>query len=130
MDVDAALGCQQGVLGNAAHDDDKQRFERVLARFKIGRGARHAFQCHVVEPDARHARDVRNHLVGALVHHAETHVLQHRHALGQRDRTAVAPHFKTDAVLLVPDLVVEIDGERTLWGQALDGANVGNRFER
>ena len=65
-------------------------------------------------------------LVGALVDHLEAHVLQHRHALGQRDRAPVAPHLQADARLAVAGARVEIDAERALRRQPLDHADVGD----
>ena len=45
--------------------------------------------------------DVAADLEGPLVDHAEAHVLEHRHALRQRDRAAVAPDLEADAGLAV-----------------------------
>ena len=116
------------VLGGAAHDHDEDGFEVLLQVDDRQRCIVRALQRHVVEPDLRRVggRD----LVGALVDHPEAHVFEHRHALGERDRAAVAPHLQADAALLVPVGAVEIDGERAGRRQPLDHADVFDRGER
>src|SRR5262245_66286510 len=62
--------------------------------------------------------------IGALVHDLEAHVLEHRHALGQRNRAVVAPHLQPDAEAWVAGATVKVDAERAARQQAFDDANV------
>ncbi len=82
-------------LGALAHDDEETGFQALLERGKVDRLARRAFELHVVEPDLR--RVLRLDVIGALVDDAEAHVFQHRHALGQRNRPALAEHLQPGA---------------------------------
>ena len=73
------------ILGDAAHHHQEAAFQRGLAaRDRSARRRRSPASCRA----ARHRRPVacRLDLVGALVHHLEAHILQHRHAAGERDR--------------------------------------------
>ena len=54
-------------------------------------------------------------LISALVHNAETHVFQHRHALREWQRPREAPHFQTDSALVLLKPMMEIDAERSLF---------------
>ena len=83
------------VFGAPAHDRKEARLEPFFERGEVERLAQRAFQRHVMEPDV--GRVTRLDVVGALVDDAETHILQHRHALGERDRAAVAEDFQPGA---------------------------------
>ncbi len=66
-----------------------------LSFAEIDRPTLGALQHHVVEPD-RGALARRGDLVGPLIDDAKAHILQHRHAVGQRDGTIVAPDLQAD----------------------------------
>ena len=80
------------VLGDAPHHHEKRRLEPSLAAVEIDHAAVRTLQQHVVQPDVGAA--LRLDLVGALVDDAEAHVLQHRHALRQRDRPRKVHTFR------------------------------------
>ena len=82
------------VLGAAAHHHQEGGFERALARVEIDRAAVASSQQHVVQPGVRRPSGAISE--GALIDHAEAHVFQHRHALGQRQRAAEAPDLQAD----------------------------------
>ena len=90
------------VLGAAAHDDQEGAFELLLDGVEIERAAAGALDRHVVEPDVGLLGGADRDLVGLLVDDAKAHVLEHGHALRQRDRPIEAPHFEPDAVALLP----------------------------
>ena len=68
--------------------------------------------------------------MGLLVHHAEAHVLQNRHALRQRDRTAEAPHLEADAAIDGLGAPVEVRAQRPRRRQARDHLDVVDGDER
>ena len=91
------------VLGGAAHHHDEAGFERAPASASRSTRARRRRAPASCRGTRRSGAPAARDLIGALVDHPEAHVLQHRHALRQRDRAAVAPHLQADAGLLVPD---------------------------
>ena len=102
----------------------------MLDGVEIDGAAVGALEQHVVQPDVGRAVGVAIDLIGALVHHLEAHVLQHGHALGERDRPAVAPDLQSDGIALVPGAAVEVDAERPGDRQSFDDADVGHRGHR
>ena len=69
-------------------------------------------------------------MVGALVHHPETHVFQNRNAFRQRQRTGQTPDFEADRALLFLQSVMEIDSQRPLFAQRFDNADIAGRHRR
>ena len=66
-------------------------------------------------------------LIGALVNHLEAHVLEHRDALGKRDRPVVAPYLQSNAVACVADASMKVDAERTARREPFDDPDIGER---
>ncbi len=121
------------ILGAAAHDGEEASLDLFPQRIEIERLARSAFtdgafQRHVMEPDVGPV--LRLDVVGALIDDAEAHVFQHRHALGQRDRTAVAEDFEAGAGRLGAETAVQFDAERMFSGQRFDDLNIGDGGRR
>ena len=118
------------VLGAAAHHRHEAGFQPRLQRVEVERRAVRALQHHVVQPHLGGAGIARLDLVGALVHHLEAHVLQHGHALGERDRVLAAPHFQAGAggIALAP--AVEVGAERADRREAFDQPDVRDRDRR
>ena len=110
------------VLGGAAHHHQEGGFQPRLVGVEIDEAAVVALEQHVVQPEA--FAILRRDAIGALVDHAEAHVLQHRHALRQRQRPRQAPHLQADLAALFRVAVAEIDAERPLRGERFDHADV------
>ncbi len=83
------------ILGVAPHHREETGLQLLLARVEVDGLARCAFERHVVKPDL--GRVMRLDVVGALVDHAEAHVLQNRHAFGERDRPFMAEDLEPGA---------------------------------
>ena len=68
-------------------------------------------QRHVVQPDGRRRRPrARRDAVGALVDDAEAVILDHRHAVGQRQRRALGEDLQVEAVRLLAVAAIDVDG--------------------
>ena len=107
------------VLGDAAHHHDEAASSAASSLSRsAGRRRRAPAPCRAAR--RRIAGACGRDLEGPLVDHAEAHVLQHRHALRQRDRPAVAPDLEADARLARPRRAIEIDAERPVRRQRLD----------
>ena len=100
----------------------------MLGGREIDRTAIGALQQHVVQPGI--GVGAAGDLIGSLVHHLEAHVLEHGHALGERDRPLVAPHLESDCTALARGATVKIDTERAACRQSLDEPDVGHCRER
>ena len=75
------------VLDLAAEDLAERRLEDLVQRIDLDRGVgRGRHQSEVVHPHRRHA--LGHDAVRPLVEHLQSHVLEHRQAIGQRDRPA------------------------------------------
>ncbi len=118
------------VLGAAAHHRHEGGFEARLQRFDVEGRAVGALQQHVVQPHLRGSGIVRLDPVGALVHDLEAHVLQHGHALGQRDRLLAAPDLQARAGAVALAATVEVGAERADRREALDQPDIGDRGRR
>ena len=119
------------VLGAAAHHHQEGRFEAAArARRDRPRRRRRARSSMSWNQTSGSPSALAVDLVGALVDDLEAHVLQHRHALGERDRPVVAPDLQADGAALVAGAAVEVDAERPRRRQALDDADVGDRGGR
>jgi hypothetical protein len=83
-----------------------------------------------VKPHLRGLSGVASDRIGALVHDLEAHVLEHGHALGQRDRPPPAPHLQADGVALVPVAAMKVGGKRAIGGEAFDDADIVDGRQR
>jgi hypothetical protein len=69
-------------------------------------------------------------VIGALVDDTKAHILQHRHALRERDRTAAAQHFEAGAGCSGAGVAIKLNAQRMFGGQPLDGRDIGKRQRR
>ena len=102
------------VFRAAAHHDQEAGFQRgsCVARGRSRRRRRVRAACRGTRRLV--PRPCRRDPVGLLVDHAKAHVLEHRHAFRQRDRTVVAPDLEPDAALSSSAAAVEVGAERAL----------------
>src|SRR5581483_9446889 len=109
------------VLGLAAPHALEARLERVLDLLDVEVAAHGGLHFEILDHDRRFAEV---HLVRVLGKDLETHVLEHRQRLGQRDRRAVAEQLEAQAVALLARAVQrQADVVRVL--QAGRGLDVG-----
>ena len=112
------------VLGAAGHHHQEAGFQPLLGIEQVDLAGAGLLQHHVVQPDVGPVVGIEPDVVGLLVHHAEAHVLEHRHALRQRDRPAEAPHLEADAAIDGLGAPVEVRAQRTRRRQAGDHLDV------
>ncbi len=116
------------VLGVGAHDGGEAVVEPPLGGFEIDRTVPDEFQQHVVQPELLRVRAAGLGVIGALVDDPEPHVLEHRHALRQRQRAAVAPQLEASrADIVVAGSALEVDAERGVGRHRLEGRDVLHR---
>ncbi len=117
-------------LGEPAHHHHEAGFQARLEDAEAGLGAVGLRQRHVVQPEVGRVAPGGLRLVGGLVDHAEAHVLEHGHALAQRDRALAAPDLEPDGLLLLPQALIEIDPERACRGERFDHPDVVDGDQR
>ncbi len=77
-----------------SHDDEEASFQPRFERGEIDGLTGCAFDLHVVKPDLGRIPG-RPDVVSAFVDDAKAHVFQHRHALGERNRPAMAEDLQS-----------------------------------
>ena len=119
-------------FGEAAELRHQRRLDRRIEMLDVDLPAAGAFQRHVVQPDTRigagRAVLLGSDVEGALVDNAEAHILQHRHALGERDRGAAREQLEIGSGRPVAVAAIEIDRTRPLRRQLLQHVDVDQRI--
>ena len=116
------------VVGLAAEHRQEAALEPLVVPLQLDARAIAQLQHHVVQ---RHVAlavgKPRPDVIGALVDGRETHVLQNRHALGERDRRAQRIDDRMDAGARLAGLAMEIDHHGLLGSEPLDALDILQR---
>ena len=109
-------------------DGQEATFEPLVVLPEVDAGAIAGLQHHVVQ---RHVAlavgEARPDVIGALVDGREAHVLQHRHALGERDRCSQRIDDGVNAAGRGVRLAMKIDDHRLIGPEPLDARDVLER---